>query len=147
MANTEYLFPMLLARSRGGGGSGDAAYTITQHIDEQTGEVTYSLTKDGVAEGDTIEFDGAGILVNDPSAPQGTTLEGSLNDIISMIYERASATYNFTTFTELNIDTTGKTLTQITNELIAKNLPQNTIVTGEIYTAALPFSGNGEAEL
>ena len=147
MANTEYLFPMLLARSKGGGGSGGAAYTITQHIDEQTGEVTYSLTKDGVAEGATIEFDGAGILVNDPSAPQGTTLEGSLNDIISMIYERASATYNFTTFTELNIDTTGKTLTQITNELIAKNLPQNTIVTGEIYTAALPFSGNGEAEV
>ena len=146
MANTEYLFPTLLARSKGGGGGG-GAYTITEHIDEQTGEVTYSLTKDGVAVGDTIEFDGEGILVNDPSATPGTTVEGSLNDIIAMIYERASATYNFTTFTELGITTTGKTLVQITNELIAKNLPQNTIVTGEIYTAALPFSGNGEAEV
>lgn len=146
MANTEYLFPTLLARSKGGGGGG-SAYTIVEHTDAQTGEVTYSLTKDGVAVGDTIEFDGEGILVNDPSAQQGTIVEGTLNDIIAMIYERASATYNFTTFTELGINTTGKTLVQITNELIAKNLPQNTIVTGEIYTAALPFSGNGEAEV
>ena len=144
--NTEYLFPMLLARGKGGGGGG-SGYTIAEHIDAQTGKVTYSLTKDGVAVGDTIEFDGDGILVNDPSAAQGTTVEGPLNDIIAMIYERASATYNFTTFTELDINTTGKTLVQITNELIAKNLPQNTIVTGEIYTAALPFSGNGEAEV
>ena len=64
MANTEYLFPMLLARSKGGGGGG-SGYTIAGHIDAQTGEVTYSLTKDGAAVGDTIEFDGEGILVND----------------------------------------------------------------------------------
>ena len=146
MANTDLLFPMLLARGKGGGGGG-SSYTIVKTVDEQTGEVTYSLTKDGVAEGDTIEFDGEGILVNDPRSPQGTPTEVPLDEIISVIYEKASATYNFTTFTELGITTTNKTLTQITNELIAKNLPQNTIVTGEIYTAALPFTGNGEAEV
>jgi hypothetical protein len=63
------------------------------------------------------------------------------------LYDRSQSTYNFTTFTELNIDTHNKTLRQLTNELIAKNLPQNTIVTGQIYSAALPFSGNGEVEV
>ena len=104
MANTDLLFPMLLARGKGGGGGG-SSYTIVKTVDEQTGEVTYSLTKDGVAEGDTIEFDGEGILVNDPRSPQGTPTEVSLDEIISVIYEKASATYNFTTFTELGITT------------------------------------------
>jgi hypothetical protein len=70
-----------------------------------------------------------------------------LDTAMATIKEKIDAQYNFTTFTDLNITTTGKTLKQITDELYAKNLPTNTIVTGQLYTEALPFSGNGEAEV
>ena len=132
--------------SNGGGGI-VANYSIKKYVDDNTGEVTFKLTKNNTDIGDTITFNGEGLLINDPRAAQGTPEEASLDEIISMLYEKASATYNFTTFTELGITTSGKTLTQITNELIAKNLPQNTIVTGQLYTGVLPFSGNGEVEV
>lgn len=131
----------------GGGGGGGAQYSVAKYIDDQTGEVTFRLTKDGTDTGETITFNGEGILINDPSAPQGTPEQASIDEVMQMVYDRASATYNFTTFTELNIDTQGKTLLQITNELLAKNLPQNTVVTGQLYTQALPFTGNGEVEV
>lgn len=70
-----------------------------------------------------------------------------LNTAIADIKEKMDATYNFTTFNELDITTSGKTLKEITDELHALNLPTNTVVTGQLYSDALPFSGNGEAEV
>ena len=129
----------------GGGGGSTATYSVEKYTDAQTGEVTYSLTKtDGgqtVEVGDLIGFNGNEILVQ-----SGNQIK-LLNGVIADINTKLSAQYNFTTFTALGINTSGKTLKQITDELIAKNLPQNTIVTGQIYTKALPFSGNAEAEV
>lgn len=127
------------------------SYTIRKYTNISTGEVSFKFEKTvGSAAtqiGDTITFDGDGILIDNPDETQGAAQEISLQDIIDYLYDRSQSTYNFTTFTALNIDTHNKTLRQLTNELIAKNLPQNTIVTGQIYSAALPFSGNGEAEV
>lgn len=134
--------------SSGGGGGGGGGSTATYSVEKytaQTGEVTYSLTKtDGgqtVEVGDLIGFNGNEILVQ-----SGNEIK-LLNGVIADINTKLSAQYNFTTFTALGINTSGKTLKQITDELIAKNLPQNTIVTGQIYSKALPFSGNAEAEV
>ena len=132
----------------GGGGGGDKSrYTIEKFTDNETGVVTFKLKQtlnDGTATyvGDVISLDGDGILVE-----YGDSVM-ILNQVIAAIEERLDANYNFTTFTELDIDTTGKTLLQITQALAAKNLPTNTIVTGQIYTQALPFVGaNAEAEV
>lgn len=130
----------------GGGGSGDKSrYTIEQ-IEESSGERKYKLKQtlnDGSPTyvGDIISFNGNSILVEYNGQPV------ILNTVIDNIEKFIENNYNFTTFTELDIDTQGKTLVQITNELIAKNLPTNTVVTGQLYSAALPFSGNGEAEV
>ena len=131
----------------GGGGEGDKSrYTVTKVTDNSTGEVTYKLMQSinggtSTKVGDIIGFRGNQMLVN---------YDGNLTILdtaIATIKEKIDATYNFTTFNELNITTSGKTLKQITDELYAKNLPTNTIVTGQLYTSALPFSGNGEAEV
>lgn len=131
----------------GGGGDGDVSrYTIQKFTDGSTGEVTYklmqSLNKGSyVSVGEVVGMRGNQMLVT-----YGGQLS-ILDTVLSGIKEKIDATYNFTTFNELNITTSGKTLKQITDELYAKNLPTNTIVTGELYTEALPFSGNGEAEV
>jgi hypothetical protein len=131
----------------GGGGDGDISrYTIRKFTDGSTGEVTYklmqSLNKGSyVSVGEVVGMRGNQLLVT-----YGGQLS-ILDTVLSGIKEKIDATYNFTTFNELNITTSGKTLKQITDELYAKNLPTNTIVTGELYTEALPFSGNGEAEV
>ena len=129
------------------GGSGDVSrYTVEKVTDDVTGEVTYKLMEqlnNGTAHviGDIIGIRGNQMLVN-----YGNEVV-LLNTAIASIKEKIDATYNFTTFNELNITTSGKTLKQITDELYAKNLPTNTIVTGQLYSSALPFSGNGEAEV
>lgn len=131
----------------GGGGSGDVSrYTVTKSVDGVTGEVSYKLmeTLNGGTPskaGDVICIRGDEMLVQ-----YGSSLT-ILNTALADIKDHMDATYNFTTFTELNITTSGKTLKQITDELHAKNLPTNTIVTGQLYSTALPFSGNGEAEV
>jgi hypothetical protein len=131
----------------GGGGGGDKSrYTIAKITDDDTGEVTFKLMQslnDGTAVpvGDVI-----GIRGNEMLVQYGDSLT-VLNTAIATIKEKMDAQYNFTTFTELGISTSGKTLKQITDELYAKNLPTNTIVTGQLYSSALPFSGNGEAEV
>ena len=131
----------------GGGGGGDISrYTVEKVIDGVTGEVTYKLMEqlnNGTAHavGDVVGFRGTQMLVN-----YGNELM-ILDTAIATIKEKMDATYNFTTFTELNITTSGKTLKEITDELYAKGLPTNTIVTGQLYSSALPFSGNGEAEV
>lgn len=131
----------------GGGGGGDVSrYTVEKVTDGVTGEVTYKLMEqlnNGTAHavGDVVGIRGSQMLVN-----YGGELQ-ILDTSIATIKARLDAQYNFTTFTELDITTSGKTLKQITDELYAKNLPTNTIVTGQLYSSALPFSGNGEAEV
>lgn len=131
----------------GGGSSGDISrYTVEKVTDGGTSEVTYKLMEqlnNGTAHevGDVIGIRGSQMLVN-----YGSSLT-ILDTAMATIKEKIDAQYNFTTFTDLNITTTGKTLKQITDELYAKDLPTNTIVTGQLYTEALPFSGNGEAEV
>ena len=131
----------------GGGGGGDVSrYTVEKVTDGSTGEVTYKLMEqlnNGTAHkvGDVIGIRGNHMLVN-----YGNEVV-ILNTAIATIKGKIDTQYNFTTFTELNITTSGKTLKQITDELYAKNLPTNTIVTGQLYSPALPFAGNGEAEV
>lgn len=131
----------------GGGGGGDKSrYTIAKITDDDTGEVTFKLMQslnDGTAVpvGDVI-----GIRGNEMLVQYGDSLT-VLNTAIADLKEAVDANYNFTTFNELDISTMNKTLKEITDELHAKNLPTNTIVTGQLYSSALPFSGNGEAEV
>lgn len=131
----------------GGGGEGDKSrYKVEKATNSSTGEVTYKLMQslNGGAytvAGEIIGFRGDQMLVQ--YGNQLTILNTALADIKT----KMDANYNFTTFTELGITTSGKTLKQITDELHAKNLPTNTIVTGQLYSTALPFSGNGEAEV
>ena len=131
----------------GGGGGGDKSrYTIEKFTDGSTGEVTYKLMQslnDGgyVSVGEVVGMRGNQLLVT-----YGDQLS-ILDTVLSGIKEKIDATYNFTTFDELGITTSGKTLQEITDELYAKGLPTNTIVTGQLYSSALPFTGNGEAEV
>lgn len=131
---------------RPGGGGSNTTYTIASYTDGSTGEVTYRLMEslDGdipVAVGDVITFRGNEMLVT--YGTQLMILDNALDDI----KEHMDATYNFTTFNELGIDTHNKTLKQITDELHTLDLDTNTVVSGQLYSTALPFSGNGEAEV
>lgn len=144
----EHFNPFAGSNSGGGGGgtSERVRYTIKKFTDANSGEVTYKLMQSinsgsQTAVGEVIGLRGTQLLVN--YGNQLTLLDTAIADIESLL----TKTYNFKTFSELNIDTHNKTLTQITQELIQKNLPANTIVTGQLYTDALPFSGNGEAEV
>ena len=145
--NTFYDFFPPSGGGGGGGGSGDISrYTVEKSTNGSTGEVSYDLIEqlnNGVAHkvGDVIGIRGSQMLVQ-----YGSQLS-ILDTTLATIKEKIDATYNFTTFNELNITTSGKTLKEITDELYAKNLPTNTIVTGQLYSSALPFSGNGEAEV
>lgn len=140
-------FPDESGGGGGGGGDGDKSrYTVVKVTDGSTGEVTYKLQQridSGSPSyvGDVISIRGNQMLVQ---YGDSVTI---LNTAIADIKTKMDAQYNFTTFSELNITTSGKTLKQITDELYAKNLPTNTIVTGQLYTPALPFVGNGEAEV
>lgn len=131
----------------GGGGGGDTSrYTVTKVVDNNTGEATYKLMQSlngaqATAVGDVIGIRGGEMLVQ-----YGDSLS-ILNTAIADIKTKVDANYNFTTFTELGITTSGKTLKEITDAIHALDLPTNTIVTGQLYSSALPFSGNGEAEV
>lgn len=143
----EHFNPFAGSNSGGGGGTSEKVrYTIKKETNGTSGEVTYKLMQSinsgsQTVAGEIIGFNGNSILVN-----YGDSVV-LLNTAIENIEELLDKTYNFTTFSELNIDTHNKTLTQITQELIAKHLPANTIVTGQLYSSALPFDGNGEAEV
>ena len=131
----------------GGGGEGDKSrYTVEKVTNNSTGEVTYKLKQ--TLNGGSPSYVGEviGLRGNQMLVQYGDSLT-ILNTALANIKNKIDANYNFTTFTELNITTSGKTLKQITDELYAKNLPTNTIVTGQLYSPALPFSGNGEAEV
>ena len=131
----------------GGGGEGDKSrYTVEKVTNNSTGEVTYKLKQTLNGGSPSYVGDVIGLRGNQMLVQYGDSLT-ILNTALANIKNKIDANYNFTTFTELNITTSGKTLKQITDELYAKNLPTNTIVTGQLYSPALPFSGNGEAEV
>ena len=131
----------------GGGGDGDKSrYTVVKVTNNSTGEVTYKLQQKINNGSPSYVGDVIGLRGNQMLVQYGDSLT-ILNTALADIKTKMDAQYNFTTFTELNITTSGKTLKQITDELYAKNLPTNTIVTGQLYSPALPFSGNGEAEV
>lgn len=131
----------------GGGGGGDTSrYTVTKVVNNNTGEATYKLMQSLNGAQATPVGDVIGIRGDEMLVQYGDSLS-ILNTAIADIKTKVDANYNFTTFTELGITTSGKTLKEITDELHAKNLPTNTIVTGQLYSSALPFSGNGEAEV
>lgn len=131
----------------GGGGDGDKSrYTVVKVTDGSTGEVTYKLQQRIDSGSPSYVGDVIGIRGNQMLVQYGDSLT-ILNTAIADIKTKMDDQYNFTTFSELNITTSGKTLKQITDELYAKSLPTNTIVTGQLYTPALPFAGNGEAEV
>ena len=131
----------------GGGGEGDKSrYTVEKVTNNSTGEVTYKLKQTIDSGSPSYVGDVIGLRGNQMLVQYGNELT-ILNSALADIKEHMDANYNFTTFTDLNITTSGKTLKQITDELYAKNLPTNTIVTGQLYSSALPFSGNGEAEV
>lgn len=149
MSNLNFFNPFTDSNSGGGGGGGTSErvrYIIQKETNGTSGEVTYKLMQSindepQTVAGEIIGFNGNSILVN-----YGDSV-ALLDTVIENIEELLDKTYNFTTFSELNIDTHNKTLTQITQELIAKNLPANTIVTGQLYSSALPFNGDGGAEV
>jgi hypothetical protein len=131
----------------GGGGEGDKSrYTVEKVTNKSTGEVTYKLKQTINNGSPSYVGDVIGLRGNQMLVQYGDSLT-ILNTALANIKTKIDAQYNFTTFTALNITTSGKTLKQITDELYAKNLPTNTIVTGQLYSPALPFSGNGEAEV
>ena len=130
----------------GGGGGGDnSRYTVVK-VTSSSGEVTYKLQQTINSGSPTYVGDVIGIRGDQMLVQYGNSLT-ILNTAIADIKNKMDVNYNFTTFTELNITTSGKTLKQITDELHTKDLPTNTIVTGQLYSDALPFSGNGEAEV
>ena len=141
-----FLIPDMTRSGNSGGGGDKSRYTISKVTDSTTGEVTYKLMEslndeESTEVGDVIGLNGNEILVQ-----QGNSIV-LLNGAISNIQNQLDKTYDFKTFTELGINTVNKTLLEITQEIIAKHLPTNTVVTGQLYTKALPFTGNAEAEV
>ena len=141
MNNMGFFNPFGSSGSGGGGGGGSTANYSVKTFTDSSGQVSYKLTKNGTAVGDVISFNGSNMLVN-----YGGELV-VLNSAIAGIEEALDKTYNFTTFTELGINTQNKTLNQLSAELAAKNLEEGTIVTGRIYSEALPYNNYGNAEV
>lgn len=141
MNNMGFFNPFGSSSSGGGGGGGSTANYSVKTFTDSSGQVSYKLTKNGTAVGDVISFNGSNMLVN-----YGGELV-VLNSAIAGIEEALDKTYNFTTFTELGINTQNKTLSQLSAELAAKNLEEGTVVTGRVYSKALPYNNYGNAEV
>lgn len=129
----------------GGGGSGGTSevvrYSIEKSIQDSKTVFKLKQTINGVSSyvGNVITFDAADISFDSEKA---TTVEEALEYLLNF----TEGNYNFTTFEELGINTTGKTMEQILSEVLSKNLPVNTIITGQIYTSAAPDLGWNNAE-
>lgn len=133
-------------RSNGGGGSSGGTsevvrYSIEKSIQDSKTVFKLKQTINGVSSyvGNVITFDAADISFDSEKA---TTVEEALEYLLNF----TEGNYNFTTFEELGINTTGKTMEQILSEVLSKSLPINTIITGQIYTSAAPDLGWNNAE-
>lgn len=100
-----------------------ASFQLKQTINDSTAYV-----------GDIITFTAEDLSAN---VSFGDAIN-TINDALEYIYNRTTRTVNYTTFNELNINTRGKDMRTILEEVIAKNLPVNTIITGQFYSAASP---------
>lgn len=128
----------------GGGGSGSSEivrYKIEKSLENSKTVFKLKQTINGVSSyvGNVITFDAADISFDSEKAQ---TVEEALNYLLNF----TEGNYNFTTFQELGIDTSGKTMEQILSEVLSKNLPVNTIITGQIYKSAAPDLGWNNAE-
>ena len=130
----------------GGGGGGSGSSEVVRYKIEKSSENSKTVFKlkqsiNGVSSyvGDIITFDAADISFDSEKAQ---TVEEALNYLLNF----TEGNYNFTTFQELGIDTSGKTMEQILSEVLSKNLPVNTIITGQIYKSAAPDLGWNNAE-
>ena len=134
-------------RSNNGGGSGGGGssevvrYKIEKSLENSKTVFKLKQSINGVSSyvGNIITFDAADISFDSEKAQ---TVEEALNYLLNF----TEGNYNFTTFQELGIDTSGKTMEQILSEVLSKNLPVNTIITGQIYKSAAPDLGWNNAE-
>lgn len=55
--------------------------------------------------------------------------------------------YNYATLSELDLDTHGKSMPEVLQDVAALNLQVNTVITGQIYTAAAPSTNIGNCEV
>lgn len=126
----------------GGDKSNDnVRYTIEKFTsdDVTTYKLKQILNDESSYVGDIVSFSASDITLN---GKRWNNVETALNSL----YEQSEKTYNFTTFTDLNIVTKDKTLTVILKEVLSKGLPVNTIITGQIYKPAAPTLGFNNAE-
>lgn len=130
----------------GGGGGGDSStYSVRKIVDSATEQVSYKLTKttngSTIDVGEVIAFTGDEVLVD----YDGQTI--LLNAAVENLKELAEQGKQEVTFSSLEIDTHNKTLSQLSAELAAKNLEEGTVVTGRVYSEALPYNNYGNAEV
>lgn len=140
--------PFYRSNSGGGSGGGGSSEIVRYKIEKslENSKTIFKLKQsiNGASSyvGDIITFDAADISFDSEKAQ---TVEEALNYLLNF----TEGNYNFTTFQELGIDTFGKTMEQILSEVLSKNLPVNTIITGQIYKSAAPELRwtNAEAEI
>lgn len=131
--------------SGGSGGSGTSE------------KVRYTVNK--ITENDTTSYK-LSQTINSSTSYVGTPITFTANEInytnnnvsnvqgaLDFLYSYTDGNYNFTTFTELGIDTKSKSMEEILAEVKALNLPVNTVITGELYKPALPVDSLTNAEL
>ena len=137
--------PFYRSNSGGGSGGGGSSEIVRYKIEKslENSKTVFKLKQsiNGVSSyvGNIITFDAADISFDSEKAQ---TVEEALNYLLNF----TEGNYNFTTFQELGIDTSGKTMEQILSEVLSKNLPVNTIITGQIYKSAAPDLGWNNAE-
>lgn len=111
-------------------------YTIEKKLDNNKASFQLKQTINGSTAyvGDIITFTAEDLSAN---VSFGDAIN-TINEALEYIYNRTTRTVNYTTFDELNINTAGKDMGTILKEVLAKDLPINTIITGQFYSAASP---------
>lgn len=138
--------PFESSTGTGGGTGGGSSETIRYTVEKikSNNIITYKLKQilNGTSTyvGDIISFNAADINFNSNWA-------NNIEEALTYLYNITNGNYNFITFDELNITTTGKTMEEILAEVLTKDLPINTIITGQIYSIAGPGLGWNNAEV
>lgn len=134
------MFNPFLNSGTGSGGSSAPSekvrYTIEKKVNNGKASFQLKQTINGstIYVGDIITFTAEDLSAN---VNFGDAID-TINEALEYIYNRTTRTVNYTTFNELNIDTRGKDMNAILKEVISKDLPVNTIITGQFYSAASP---------
>lgn len=124
------------SRSGGGGTSDVIRYTIveTTRNKQKVYKLQQTINGNTTFVGDEIYFSADDINFNSSWAI-------NVSDALKYLFKSSQANYHFTTFDELGIDSQNKTMEQILQEVLAKDLPINTIITGQLYSTAIPIEG------